>query len=186
MRKRIELLQLADMGRGSAFIAPDRVEIEVTGINGGMKAWLIGGEAEPIGNLVDGKLSKNIDTTNHMGVLITQSGRQMLIGKYGEATSVENETPFNLPGFRWEKYSSHNFGKLCGELRFIMSNRDIYHNFKKYGYYWIGEGESSAAVALRCNDDEPNPLEFLGKMKFNQNGYAVVCVDKKTKKLYIP
>ena len=188
METRIELLQLADIGKGSARISPDSVEIEISGINGGMKAWLIGGEAVPIGNIVDGKLRKEINTTKHSGILITQGGRQMLIGKYGEST-VENEeqnAPFDISGFNWKKIETKNYNNLCRELRFIISNKDIYHNYKKYGHYWVGEGDNVAAVALRYSEDEPNPFEFLGKMKFTRNGYAIVCVDKKTKQLYIP
>ena len=188
MEKCIKLTPLAEIGRGVAYVTDDSIRIETEGINGGMKAWLIGKEAEPVGNLVGGKLSKKIDTTGHIGILITQSGRQVFIGKYNEESFAERkeESPFNLPGFKWEKSSSHNFEKLCKELRFIMSNRDIYSNFRKYGHYWVGEGESTAAVALKVSEDEPDPLEFLGKMKFTQSGYTIVCVDRKTKKLYIP
>ena len=84
MEKRIELIPLAEIGHGHARITQDSVEIEVGGISGGMKAWLIGGEAIPIGNIVDGKLRRHVDTRRHIGVLITQSGRQMLIGKFAE------------------------------------------------------------------------------------------------------
>ena len=188
MEKVIELLQLADIGKGSAKISPCSVEIEISGINGSLKAWLIGGEAVPIGNIVDGKLRKEINTTRHNGILITQGGRQMLIGKYTE-NSMEIEkrnVPFDIPGFNWRKIESKNYDNLCRELRFIISNKEVYHNYKKYGHYWVGEGENATAVALRYSEDELNPLEFLGKMKFTKNGYAIVCVDKKTKKLYIP
>lgn len=188
MEKRIELLQLADIGKGSAKISPDSVEIEISGINGSLKAWLIGGEAVPIGNIVDGKLRKQINTTRHNGILITQGGRQMLIGKYGESSLdvKKKNIPFDIPGFNWKKVESKNYNDLCRELRFIISNKDVYHNYKKYGHYWVGEGDNAAAVALKCSDDEPNPLEFLGRMKLTKNGYAIVCVDKKTKRLYIP
>ena len=188
MEKRIELLQLADIGKGSAKISPDSVEIEISGINGSLKAWLIGGEAVPIGNIVDGKLKKQINTTRHSGILITQGGRQMLIGKYGDSTLEikEKSIPFDVPGFNWKKIESKNYNDLCRELRFIISNKEVYNNYKKYGHYWVGEGDGTAAVALQYSEDEPNPLEFMGKMKLTKNGYAIVCVDKKTKKLYIP
>ena len=188
MEKRIQLLQLADIGKGSAVITPERVEIEISGINGSLKAWLIGGEAVPIGNIVDGRLRKEINTTKHSGILITQGGRQMLIGKYGEvAVEIkEKSMPFDIPGFKWKKIESKNYNDLCRELRFIISNKEVYDNYKKYGHYWVGEGEGAAAVALQYSENEPNPLEFLGKVKLTKNGYAIVCVDKKTKKLYFP
>ena len=50
-----------------------------------MKVWLIGGEeAEKVGNIVNGKLEKKVDTTRHTGILIPQGGRKLFIGQYGE------------------------------------------------------------------------------------------------------
>lgn len=188
MEKVVQLLQLADIGKGSARISPDSVEIEISGINGSLKAWLIGGEAVPIGNIVDGRLRKQINTTRHSGILITQGGRQMLIGKYGESTLEikEQKIPFDIPGFKWKKIESKNYNDLCRELRFIISNKGVYDNYKKHGHYWVGEGDGTAAVALKYSENEPNPLEFMGKMKLTKNGYVIICVDQKTKKLYIP
>ena len=89
MEKIIELTPLAEIGKGHARITENRVEVEINGIIGGMKVWLVGGEeAEKVGNIVNGKLSREIDTTRHTGILITQSGRQIMVGKYvdGEIT----------------------------------------------------------------------------------------------------
>ena len=62
MEKRIELIPLAEIGHGNARITENSVEINLTGVSGALKAWLIGGEAVPIGNIVDGKLFKSVDT----------------------------------------------------------------------------------------------------------------------------
>ena len=73
MNKRIiELKPLCEIGSATAQISDSSVEIQAKGINGALKAWLVGGEAVSIGNLVEGKLRKEIDTTNHTGLLITQ------------------------------------------------------------------------------------------------------------------
>lgn len=198
MEKMIELTPLAEIGRGCARITDNSVEIEISGISGGMKAWLIGGEAEPIGNIVDGRLRRKIDTRSHSGVLITQSGRQMLIGKYEEPSPALQEesdktgcmetedAPFNIEGFNWRKFTEKSFSGISSELRYIMSNRSIYDNYKKHGHYWVGESECGGALALKYDTAEPDPMEFLGKMRFSNNGYVIVCVDRKTKKLYIP
>lgn len=202
MDKTITLTPLAEIGKGKAHITDRLVEIEINGILGGMKAWLIGGEAVPIGNIVDGKLRKEIDTTGHNGILVTQSGRQMLIGRYAEEeTEVpvkEPDIPLNsteekeclipetIEGVQWIKKTERNFSPLCRELRFILSNINTYENYKKYHYYWIGENESTAALALPVEEDGEEPLSFLGGISTTRNGYCIVCVDKETKRLYIP
>lgn len=198
MEKVIELTPLAEMGRGSAKITDTSVEILVSGICGGMKAWLIGGEAQSIGNLVDGKLQKSIDTKKHNGILITQTGRQMFIGKYAEEnekipelpvenTKKEDESiPFEVGGFNWKRVTGKSYANLCEELRYILSNRSVYDNFRKHGHYFVGESDGSSALGLLVNESDRNPLEFLSGEKLYKNGYVIVCVDKETKKLYIP
>ena len=69
--------------------------------------------------------------------------------------------------------------------RALLDVMEKYENYKKHGHYWVGDCETSGALALRC-DDESDPLEFLGKIKIRENGYVIVCIDKKTNKLYIP
>lgn len=198
MEKVIELTPLAEMGRGSARITDTSVEIQVNGICGGMKAWLIGGEAQSIGNLVDGKLQKSIDTKKHNGILITQTGRQMFIGKYGEENEDipqlppentqerEESIPFQIDGFNWRRVTGKSYANLSEELRYILSNRSVYDNYKKYGHYYVGESDGSSALGLLINESENNPLEFLSGEKLYKNGYVIVCVDKETKKLYVP
>lgn len=186
MEKRIELIPLAEIGSGNAKITENSIQIEVSGINGGLKAWLIGGEAVPIGNIVDGRLFKNISTKGHIGVLVTQSGRQMFIGKFEKEGKIESDPiPFNASGFNWKKITEKSFTELSKEMRFILSNKSIYENYKKYGHYWVGDCVTGGALAFKC-DEEDDPLEFLGETKLKENGYVIVCVDKKTNKLYIP
>ena len=92
MEKRIELIPLAEIGQGNAYVTENSVEINLTGVSGALKAWLIGGEAVPIGNIVDGKLYKSVSTKGRIGILITQSGRQMFIGKFGKEIPAEEKT----------------------------------------------------------------------------------------------
>lgn len=203
MEKQIELIPLAEIGHGRARITEDSVEIEVGGISGGMKAWLIGGEAVPIGNIVDGKLRRHVDTRRHIGVLVTQSGRQMLIGKFAEEKEEESEeqveereknepeqeidpAPFEMAGFDWKRFTQKSFSGISRELRFILSNKNVYDNYRKHRHFWVSDGESSGALALKCDEEETDPLEFLGGVKLRKNGYVIVCIDKKTNKLYIP
>lgn len=192
MEKLIELTPLAETGKGCVRIKDNSVEIEVSGINGGMKAWLIGGEAVHIGNIVDGKLSRSIDTRNHNGVLITQGGRQMLIGRYSdeeyeeELPQKEEEAPFDKIGFDWKKFTGKSFEGLSRELRFILSNKSVYDNYKKHRHYWVGENKTGGALAFKMEETDPDPFEFLGKLKISRDGYVIVCVDKETNKLYIP
>jgi len=192
MEKLIELIPLAEIGSGMARIRDNSVEIQINGVSGGLKAWLIGGEAVPVGNIVEGKLFKNINTKGHIGILITQSGRQMFIGKFEKENVIEETiteskepAPFNENGFNWKKVTGKSFPESAECVRFILSNRAVYENYKKYGHYWVGDCETGGALALRCEEDY-DPLEFLGKIKTHENGYVVVCVDKKTNKLYIP
>lgn len=187
VEKIIELVPLAEIGKGSARITDNSVEIEVNGISGGMKAWLIGGEAVAIGNIVDGKLSKTVETGSHYGILITQSGRQMLIGRYKDEAPVEEEikerVPFDISGFEWKKITERSFHNLCDELRFLISNKKVYNSYKKYGHYYIGENDSSSAIAVACGGEDFTWGDVRG---ISKNGYAIVCVDKKTKRIYLP
>ncbi len=193
--KIINLQPLAEIGSGLCRVTDKSVEIEIKGINGALKAWLIGGEAVPIGNIVDSKLKKEIDTTKNSGILITQSGRQMLIGSYSDkkfppepkTKTEENENlPFESYGFEWKKVDSKKFATSNILLKYILSNKAVYESFKKYGHYFIGGSEGNLALAIPCSEDEKNPLWFLGEMNKYTKGYRIVCIDEKTGKLYIP
>ena len=189
MEKIIELKPLAEIGKGYAKIKPDSVEIEISGIIGALKAWLIGGEAQSIGNIVDGKLRKNTDTTKNSGVLITQSGRQMMIGMYKESEKVlpseDVLPPFKIDGIKWKRVTGRTYHDLSEEIRYILSNKNVYDNYRKHRHYWVGDGEECGALALCCSENE-NPLQFISEKILYKNGYAIVCVDKKTKKIYLP
>jgi len=196
MEKKIELMPLAEIGHGFARVTENSVEIEVDGINGGMKAWLIGGEAQPIGNIVGGKLSRRISTRGHIGVLITQGGRQMLIGKFSdsrndrenireEETAGDEKAPFDVSGFVWRKMTGNSYSEINKSLRFLLSNKSVYENYKKHRHFWVGESSLGGALALKYEEEEKDPLSFVGK-KLMKNGYVIVCVDKETNKLYLP
>lgn len=188
MKKIIELTPLADMGKGQARVSTDSVEIEVHGIIGGMKAWLVGGEeAEKIGNLVEGKLNRRIDTTRHNGILITQSGRQIMMGAYAESIvptpKEEEEIPFDSKGIKWEKITQKSYAGLCEELRYVLSHKNVYRNYRQFGHYWAGENEICGALALRCDNESENPFLMFKDMCEYKNGYVILCVDKNTKKI---
>lgn len=193
--KIINLQPLAEIGSGICHVTDKSIEIEIKGINGALKAWLIGGEAQPIGNIVDSKLKKEIDTTKNSGILITQSGRQMLIGSYSdkkfppnikEKAEKNDDVPFENYGFEWKRINSKKFATNNILLKYILSNKSVYESFKKYGHYFIGDSEGSLALAIPCREDEKNPLCFLGEMNKYIRGYRIVCIDEKTGKLYIP
>lgn len=189
--KIINLQPLAEIGSGICRVADKSVEIEIKGINGALKAWLIGGEAVPIGNIVDCKLKKEIDTTKNSGILITQSGRQMLIGSYSDkkfppAPKEKEKLPFESYGFEWKKIDTKKFATNNMLLKYILSNKAVYESFKKYGHYFIGGSEGNLALAIPCGNEESNPLRFLGGMNKFSMGYRIVCVDEKTGKMYIP
>ena len=189
MEKIIELKPLAEIGKGYAKINSHSVEIEISGIIGALKAWLIGGEAQSIGNIVDGKLKKNIDTTKNSGLLITQSGRQMMIGMYEEnesgVSAEEVLPPVKIDGIKWKRVTERMYTDMSDEIRYILSNKSIYDNYRKHRHYWVGDGENYGALALCCSKDE-NPMRFISEKILYKNGYAIVCVDKKTKKIFLP
>ena len=132
MEKIIELTPLCEVGKGSANVSDNFVKIEVHGIIGSMKAWLVGREeAEKIGNLVDGKLYRKVDTTRHNGILITQNGRQIFMGAYAESivpTKKGENVPFPEEGIKWRKITEKSYAGLCEELRYILSHKNIYTN----------------------------------------------------------
>ncbi len=187
MKRTISFTPLADIGSGVAEIDDFSVKIKTSGINGVLKAWLIGNEAYQIGNLVNGRLEKEIDTQNHTGILITQSGRQMLVGYYrknGETPEEREKPPLKLPNLSWRKITEKRFGEMTDAVKYILCNQSVYDCFKKYGHYWLGKGEDYEIIALPC-EKEDNPLKFLGNTYF-KNGYAIICVDEKNERIFRP
>ena len=151
--------------------------------------WLIGGEeAEKVGNIVNGHLSRDVDTRRHTGVLVTQSGRQLFIGQYGEKKEMQEvklpiEEFVEIDGVRLKKITDKNYGNFCDEIKYLLSNRKVYRNYKKYGCYYAVENGEWGALALKCEENAENPLEQFGNMCICKNGYVMVCVDKKTKQI---
>ena len=81
----INLKPMNSVGTCRARVYDDNVTIKVYGVAGCLKAWLTGrGDTHEIGNLVNGVIRKDIDTSPYSGILITQSGRQMFYGKFRE------------------------------------------------------------------------------------------------------
>ena len=183
----VNLIPLAELGGGRAEITDSSVDIDIAGINGSLKAWLTGGEAVPIGNIVGGRLRREIDTTGHNGILVTQSGRQMLYAEYrreneeasaqkAPAVFTENHA-FGYGGFFWRKISSKKFAAADKAVKYILSNKRVYESFKRYGYYWFGENGSDRAIALRCAGAEDNPLSFLPCEADFKDGYRIICIN---------
>lgn len=178
----VNLIPLAEIGGGRAEITDNSVDIEIAGINGSLKAWLTGGDAVPIGNIVGGRLRREISTANHSGILITQSGRQMLYAEYrsaaGQASPTANMPPFIYGSFKWRKITSKKFAAEDKAVKYILSNRRVYESFKRYGYYWFGENGSDRAIALKCAGAEDNPLSFLPCNAELRNGCRIICIKK--------
>lgn len=186
----IELTPLLETGSGSAFVSENSVCIEVKGINGGLKAWLIGGsDAVAIGNLVNGRLEKKVDTTKHRGILITQSGRQMFIANYANLPLEDVTIPTKIgapqigEGFLWEKITSKKFAKSRG-VKYILSNTPVYDSFLRHGYYWLGKKGNVYLIAIPCGKNEENPLLFLNLSENVKNGFSYVFVDEENNKIY--
>ena len=111
----------------------------------------------------------------------------MLIGKFSDegANAIEEEkVPFNVSGFNWKKITEKSYKEIDSTLRYIMSNKSVYENYKKYRHYWVGESGDGGALALKYEEDK-DPLCFLEKT-FVNNGYVIVCVNKTTNRIYIP
>ena len=186
----IKLTPLLETGSGSAFVSENSVCIEVRGVNGGLKAWLVGGsEAFAIGNLVNGKLEKKIDTTKHRGILITQSGRQMFIANYANLPleisegPLKNDAPQIGEGFSWEKITSKKFNKSRA-VKYILSNKPVYDSFLRHGYYWLGKKGNVYLIAIPCGKNEENPLLFLKLPENIKNGFSYVFVDEEKNRFY--
>lgn len=184
MNKNIKFTPLAELGEGFAEVTDNSVSIKVSGINGVLRAWLIGGEAVSLGNLVGGKLKKEIDTTANQGILITQSGRQMLIAYY-QNENLKEKCPVFIEGAIWKKITDNLYPDSSLAIKYILSNRPVYESFKKYGHYYLGRQGDAEIIALACRENE-NPLSFLGKETRFINGYRVVCVNEKNKRIFAP
>lgn len=185
----IKLTPLLETGSGRAFVSETSVFIEVKGINGALKAWLIGGsDAVSIGNLVGGRLEKEIDTTKHRGILLTQSGRQMFIANYTDLplnayVPLKNAAPRLKEGFVWEKVTSKKFSE-SRSVKYILSNTPVYASFLRHGYYWLGKKENVYLIAIPCGENEENPLSFLNLSENVKDGFSYVFIDEERRQIY--
>ncbi len=181
MPKRIELEPLAEIGRAYAVIDGGRVEIRVSGVMGVLKAWLVGGENLPLGNIVGGRLVREADTSAHSGVLITQSGKQMFYGGWTEDAKAPAPEPLPtpapepapvpeparekaeadyapLPDMGWEKITGLKYPTTDDRVRFALSTRAFFRAFKKHGFYLFGKDGGRFALAVkRAEDGSPFP-----------------------------
>ncbi len=171
MQKKLELEPLAEVGRCYAIYDDESVEIHVSGVLGVLKAWLIGKENLPLGNVAGGRLIKKAPMGQYRGVLVTQSGRQMF---YGEWEKSEEEAPspkvepkpnpfYPLPDYGWEKITAREFPSTNERVRFALSNDAFFSAFKKYGYYLFGRDGDRFALAVRHDSADASPFPFTEK-----------------------
>lgn len=187
-KNEIELKALNSFGICKAFVEPHSVTIKVYGVSGCLKAWLTGEETVELGNLVNGTITREIDTSKYDGILLTQSGRQMFYGKFKVSTHprpVKDEKsvlPFN-DGFTWQEVTTKTFPSENLSIRYILSHKCFYNAFLLHGKYYYGKKGDIRAVAIECNiKSEPHPFLHLSPYATYKDGYMIVCADinKKT------
>ncbi len=194
MQKKIELKPLAEIGRGYAVVEDDGIEIRISGIMGVLKAWLIGHDNLPLGNITGGKLIREIDTAPYWGVLITQSGRQMFYGAWREDEKKEDDTDREtppappeakpektedyspLPPFSWEKITSRKFPSADERVRFALSNDAFFAAFKRHGCYLFGRDGGRYAIAIPHSPEEPSPFPWT-KNAVTAGEYIYIMID---------
>ncbi len=198
------------IGTCRALVEDDRVLIRSYGVAGCLKAWLTGkGEAKELGNLVNGSIDKDVDTSPYSGILVTQSGRQMFYGTFREEEELpsekEEETlplPENkteepeeksLPsifsfddGFTWREITTKNYPSDSLSVRYILSHRSFYNAFMLHGRYFYGENDSKIAIAIECDiKNEPHPLPLLSDFTVFKDGYMIIAADTDSKNFYV-
>ena len=190
IKNEIELKSLNSFGIAKAYVDEKSVSIRVYGVSGCLKAWLTGSRTTEIGNLVNGSIGKDIDTSPFDGILITQSGRQMFYGKFAnkEFPCEENQLPkdnkepiftFN-DGFTWQEVTSLKFPSDNLSVRYILSHKCFYNAFMLHGRYYYGTKDSLKAVAISCNiKNEPHPFLHLSPYSVFKDGYMIVVTDGK-------
>ncbi len=206
MQKKTELKPLAEIGRGYAVVDDDGVEIRISGIMGVLKAWLIGRDNLPLGNITGGKLIREIDTSPYWGVLITQSGRQMFYGAWREEenkdevskdeiskgtkeikaedmstgiSGAEAEKTLDyspLPPFSWEKITSRKYPSADERVRFALSNSSFFAAFKRHGYYLFGRDGERYAIAVPHSPEEASPFPWTKNVQI-AGEYAFITID---------
>lgn len=188
IKNEIELKSLNSFGIAKAYVDEKSVSIRVYGISGCLKAWLTGERTVELGNLVNGSIKKEIDTSSFDGILLTQSGRQMFYGKlrsmpHGSLSSPMNESApifsFN-DGYTWQEISSRKFPSENLSVRYILSHRCFYNAFVQHGRYYYGTGGDKIAIAVECDiKNEPHPFINLSAYATCREGYMIVVTDGK-------
>ena len=204
----INLKPMNSVGTCRARVYDDGVAIKVYGVAGCLKAWLTGkGGTHEIGNLVNGAIRKDMDTSLYSGILITQSGRQMFYGKFREeeeiiAPTAEEETvpvteEITIPqrqadsempeifsfddGYTWREVTEKNFPSDSLPVRYILSHRSFYDAFMQHGRYYYGENGNKVAIAIECDiKNEPHPFPYLSSFSTLRDGYMIVLSDNDT------
>ena len=191
-KKEIELKALNSFGIAKAYVDESSVSIKVYGVAGCLKAWLTGKNTLELGNLVNGTLTKEVDTSSYDGILLTQSGRQMFFGKFptneNKSCTVEEEEKRNEPlfhfndGYTWREITTKEFPSDNLSVRYILSHKCFYNAFLQHGRYFYGTKENRCAIAIECDiKHEPHPFLHLSGFSIYKDGYMIVCVNTKNK-----
>lgn len=187
IKNEIELKSLNSFGIAKAYVDEKSVSVKVFGVSGCLKAWLTGEKTIELGNLVNGSIQKEIDTSPFDGILLTQSGRQMF---YGKIPSSENRAPafrgnnepiFNFnDGYTWQEIKSKKFPSDSLSVRYILSHKCFYNAFLLHGRYYFGAKDDKIAIAIECDiKNEPHPFLPLSAYAVFRDGYMIVVTDSK-------
>lgn len=191
IKNEIELKSLNSFGIAKAYVDKNSVSIRVYGVSGCLKAWLTGERTVELGNLVNGAMQKQIDTTPFDGILLTQSGRQMFYGKFAPIDSDNSKTSqspkkdhcpilsFN-DGYTWQEITSKVFPSDNLSVRYILSHKCFYNAFMLHGKYYFGKKGNLMAVAIECDiKNEPHPFLNLSAYSTYRDGYMIIVTDGK-------
>lgn len=188
-KKEIELKALNSFGIAKAYVDEDSVTIKVYGVSGCLKAWLTGEKTLELGNIVNGALTKEVNTKSYDGILLTQSGRQMFFGKLpncekkptvtNQASEKITEPIFNFnDGYSWKEITAKEYPSENLSVRYILSHKCFYNAFLLHGRYYYGTKGDKCAVAIECNiKNEPHPFLHLSAYATYKDGYMIVCAD---------
>lgn len=191
IKNEIELKALNSFGIAKAYVDENSVTIKVYGVSGCLKAWLTGEKTIELGNVVNGTLSKKIETSPYDGLLITQSGRQMFYGKFRTSTpkapsqtdaNPNTDKPLSAfnDGYTWQEITSKSFPSDNLSVRYILSHKCFYNAFLLHGKYYYGTKDNLMAVAIKCNiKQEPHPFLHLSPYAVYRDGYMIVATDGK-------
>lgn len=184
IKNEIELKSLNSFGMAKAYVDEKSVTVKVYGVSGCLKAWLTGKTTAELGNIVNGSISRSIDTSDFDGILLTQSGRQMFYGKFAPSQnkSPRNDDPiFNFnDGFTWREITNRRYPSDSLSVRYILSHKCFYNAFLLHGKYYYGTKDNLCAVAIECDiKKEPHPFVHLSAYSTYYKGYMIVLTDGK-------